>query len=50
MKEKYISEIMQYVNEQNETQLKWLAEMSHYVDSKRLAYIFAFVSKLFGAS
>lgn len=49
MKEKYIHEILQYVNAQDETQLKWLAEMSRYVDSKRLLYIFTFVSKLFGS-
>ena len=50
MKEKYLSEIMQYVNSQDETQLKWLAEMSHYVDKNKLLYIFTFVSKLFGNS
>ena len=49
MKEQYLSEIMQYVNEQDETQLKWLAEMSHYVDRNRLQYIFTFVSKIFGS-
>lgn len=50
MREKYISEILQYVNAQDETQLKWLAEMSHYVDKSKLLYIFTFVSKLFGNS
>lgn len=49
MKEKYVDEILEYVNAQDETQLKWLAEMSHYVDSNKLQYIFTFVSKLFGS-
>ena len=49
MKEKYITEIMQYVNAQDETQLRCLAEMSHYVDKSRLQYIFTFVSRLFGS-
>ena len=49
MKEKYIDEILQYVNSQDEKQLEWLAEMSHYVDNNRLLYIFTFVSKLFGS-
>lgn len=50
MKEEYIKEIMQYVHSQDETQLKWLAEMSRYVDKNRLLYIFTFVSKLFGSN
>lgn len=49
MKEKYMQEILQYLNTQDETQLGWLAEMSHYVDKKRLLYIFTFVKKLFGS-
>ena len=49
MKEKYIAEILQYVDAQDEKQLKCLAEMSHYVDSSRLLYIFTLVSKLFGS-
>lgn len=49
MKEKYIAEILEYVNAQDEKQLAWLAEMSHYVDSGKLSYIFTFVSKLFGS-
>ena len=49
MKEKYIAEILQYVNAQDEKQLELLAEMSHYVDENRLLYIFTFVSKLFGS-
>ena len=49
MKEKYINEILEYVNSRDEQQLKWLAEMSRYVDNNRLLYIFTFVSKLFGS-
>lgn len=49
MKDKYINEILEYVNSRDEQQLKWLAEMSHYVDNNRLLYIFTFVSKLFGS-
>lgn len=49
MKEKYKAEILQYVDAQDEKQLEWLAEMSHYVDKSRLLYIFTFVRKLFGS-
>ena len=49
MKEKYIEEIMQYVNSQDEQGVKCLAEMSHIVDKTRLLYIFTFVTKLFGS-
>ena len=49
MREKYIEQIMQYVNAQDEQSVKWLAEMSHFVDKSRLLYIFTFVTKLFGS-
>ena len=49
MREKYIEEIMQYLNAQDEQEIKYLAEMSHIVDKARLLYIFTFVTKLFGS-
>ena len=49
MKEKYIEEIMQYLDAQDEQAIKWLAEMSHFVDKSRLLYIFTFATKLFGS-
>ena len=49
MKEKHIEEIMQYLNEQDEQAIKWLAEMSHFVDKSRLLYIFTFATRLFGS-
>ena len=49
MKEKYLKEIMQYLNDQDEEGVKWLAEMSHIVDKTRLLYIFTLVTKLFGS-
>lgn len=48
MKEKYIEEIIQYVNAQDESQVKGLAELTRIVDKSRLIYIIALVSKLFG--
>lgn len=48
MKEQYIAEIVQYVNEQDEKNIKWLAELTHLVDANRLTYILTFVGKLFG--
>ena len=48
MKEKYIEEILQYVNAQDESQIKCLAELTHCVDKSRLLYITTFVRKLFG--
>lgn len=48
MKEQYIEEISKYVNAQDEQQLKWLAEMTHYIDASKLAYIFTLAKKLFG--
>lgn len=49
MKEKYIAEIIQYVNAQDESQIKRLAELTHIVDKNRLIYILTFVKKLFGS-
>lgn len=49
MKEQYIEEIMQYVYAQDDQAVKWLAEMSHFVDKAKLSYIFTFVTKLFGS-
>ena len=49
MKEKYIAEIFQYVNDQDEKQIKWLAELTHVVDKSKLIYVLTFVTKLFGS-
>ena len=49
MKEKYITEIMQYVNAQDEQQIRCLAELSRIVDKTRLIYILTFVTKMFGS-
>ena len=48
MKEEYIAEIVQYLDSQDEIQVKCLAELSHFVDTNRLIYIITFVKKLFG--
>lgn len=49
MKEKYIAEILQYVNNQDEQQIKMLAELSRIIDTSKLIYILTFVTKLFGS-
>ena len=49
MKETYIEEIINYVNSQDEKQIKWLAEMTHYIDESKLIYILTFIQKLFGS-
>ena len=49
MKEKYIAEIIQYVNNQDEQQIRWLAELTHIIDTSKLIYILTFVTKLFGS-
>lgn len=49
MKEKYIAEILQYVNSQDESSVKALAELTHFVDKSKLLYIITFVKKLFGS-
>ena len=49
MREKNLEEIMQYLNNQDEQAIEWLAKMSHFVDKARLLYIFTFASKLFGS-
>ena len=48
MKEEYISEIVQYLDSQDEIQVKCLAELSRFIDANRLIYIITFVKKLFG--
>lgn len=49
MKEKYVAEIIQYLNEQDEIHVKGLAELSHFMSNNRLTYIIEFVNKLFGS-
>ena len=49
MKEKYIDEILRYVNKQDENHIKTLAELSRIVDRSKLIYILTFVTKLFGS-
>ena len=49
MKEEYITEILNYVNAQDEQLIQRLAELSRIVDKTRLIYILAFVGKLFGS-
>lgn len=49
MKEEYITEIVNYVNAQDEQLIQRLAELSRIVDKARLIYILAFVGKLFGS-
>ena len=49
MKEQYISEIMHYLNTQDEKQIKGLAELSRIVDTSKLIYIITFVKNLFGS-
>lgn len=49
MKEKYITEILQYLNSQDESQIKCLAELTHIIDTNKLIYIITFVKKLFGS-
>ena len=49
MKDEYIAEIIQYVNNQDEQQIKWLAELTHIIDTSKLIYILTFASKLFGS-
>ena len=47
MKEKYIQEIIDFLNAQDESHVKGLAELSRIVDRKRLAYIITFAEKFF---
>ena len=49
MKEEYITEIVNYVNAQDEQLIQRLAELSRIVDKTRLIYILTFVGKLFGS-
>lgn len=49
MKEEYITEIVNYVNAQDEQLIQRLAELSRIVDKARLIYILTFVGKLFGS-
>ena len=49
MKDKYIAEILQYVNSQDESLIKGLADLTHFVDRSKLIYIITFVNKLFGS-
>ena len=49
MKEQYIQEIIQYVNAQDEEQVKCLAELSHIIDKTKLIYILTFITKVFGS-
>ena len=49
MREEYITEILNYVNAQDEQLIQRLAELSRIVDKTRLIYILAFVGKLFGS-
>ena len=49
MKEEYITEILNYVNAQDEQLIQRLAELSRIVDKAKLIYILAFVGKLFGS-
>ena len=49
MKEQYIDEILQYVNEQDEKQVKCMAELSRIIDKTKLIYVLTFVSKMFGS-
>ena len=49
MKERYVAEIIQYLDSQDENQVKGLAELTHIIDKSRLIYIIAFVNKLFGS-
>ena len=48
MREKYIAEITQYVNAQEEDHVRCLAELTHVVDKARLLYVLTFIQKLFG--
>lgn len=48
MKEKYIQEIMNYVNAQDENHIRCLAELSRIVDKAKLVYILTFITKMFG--
>ena len=49
MKEEYITEILNYVNAQDEDLIQRLAELSRIVDKVKLKYILAFVGKIFGS-
>ena len=49
MKEEYITEIVNYVNAQDEQLIQRLAELSRIVDKAKLIYILTFVGKLFGS-
>lgn len=49
MKEEYITEIVNYVNAQDEQLIQRLAELSRIVDKAKLIYILEFVGKLFGS-
>ena len=49
MKEKYVQEIIEYLDTQEESQVKGLAELSRFIDKNRLIYIITFVNKLFGS-
>lgn len=50
MKEQNLTEIMQFISTQSETNIERMAEITRFIDENKLLYILTFINKMFGSN